>query len=356
MIMRILVIKLSSFGDIIHTLPAITDAARSVNDLEIDWLVDESFANMPSWHPNVNNVIRCAHRRWRKTICKAFFSGEIRLFLQQLRHQRYDVIIDAQSSIKTAVLAWVAHGPVCGYNRASVREKGAEIAYQRTFFIANEQHATTRIRQLFAKALDYKLPTSLPDANITLQTPTKEPELPSNYVVFIPFTTWQTKHWPMVYWQTLIQEATENGLTVSIYFAGEREYKKAKALQGDNPRVILLPDLSLNQRLIFFQRAQAFVGVDTGPSHLAASLKVPGITLFGPTDPALVGPMGKNQTHLAVNYPCAKCKKRTCDIVDNTIAPGCYVSLTPDMVWQKLSKITKKSATKDAKKSTATIK
>ena len=353
--MRILIIKLSSFGDIIHTLPAITDATNALKNLEIDWLVDESFADVVRWQPGVTNIICCAHRRWKKGIIKAFFSGEIRCFLQQLRHHRYDVIIDAQSAIKTAILGWLAHGPVYGYNRASVREKGAEYAYKRSFFIPLEQHAMTRTRQLFSKSLGYKHPTSFPDANIQLKSVQDLPLLPKNYVIFIPFTTWQTKHWPMIYWQALIQKATQEGVVVTIYYAGAREYQKAKVLQGDNPSVILAPDLSLNQRIGFFKQAQAFVGVDTGPSHLASALKVPGITLFGPTDPALVGPIGENQTHLAVNYPCAKCKKRSCDIVDNNIAPGCYVSLTPDMVWQKLSIITKKSATKNTKKSTTNV-
>lgn len=340
--MRVLVIKLTSFGDIIHTLPALTDAEAAHGALEVDWVVDEGFADIPRWHPTVKNILCCAHRRWRKAKMKALFSGDIWRFVKRLRQQRYDLIIDAQSGLKTGIIAWLAKGRACGYDRESVREKGAEWFYQQTFFVPKDQHAITRIRQLFAAALGYALPTSWPKANIQAPIKPFSPSIPEGCLVFIPFTTWATKHWPMVYWQALINKATTAGHYVTLYYAGEREHSKALVLKGKNPRVVLAPSLSLNHRIAFFQKAAAFVGVDTGPSHLASALNVPGITLFGPTDPKLVGPLGDKQVHLSVDYPCAKCRKRSCSIVEEGIAPGCYITLSPDRVWTALTKTLKK--------------
>ena len=341
--MRVLILKLTSFGDIIHTFSALSEAKKALENLEITWVVDETFAQVPLWHEAVTKIIPCAHRRWRKNIIKAIASGEIIKFVKTLRQQRYDVIIDAQSSIKTGIIGFLARGSLYGYDRDSVREKGTQWFYKHTFSVSKKTHVMDRTRQLFAQSLGYVCEKTLPDAGLLTPPSTLPCDIPENSVVFIPFTTWQTKHWPMSYWQQLIEMVTSSGTKVIIYFAGEHEKTKAMALKQNNPGVVILPDLSLDQRIPLFKAVRAFVGVDTGPTHLGAALNVPGVVLFGPTDPDYLGLRGDNQLNLAVNYPCAKCHKRVCDIEDEGIIPGCFTTLKPTKVWLALKGLLKSS-------------
>ena len=120
--MRVLVVKTSSLGDVIHTLPAITDAARAIPGIRFDWIVEEAFAEIPSWHPAVDRVIRVAIRRWRKAPLRTLFKGEWRQFKRQIEAHRYDATIDAQGLLKSAFLTRYAGTPVHGLDRNSARE------------------------------------------------------------------------------------------------------------------------------------------------------------------------------------------------------------------------------------------
>lgn len=181
--MRILLIKMSSMGDVIHALPAVSEAQRFYPDLSVDWVVEESCAEIPQWHGAVGNVIVIGLRRWRKNWWQAWRSGEIAAFLHQLRKERYDYIIDAQGLCKSAIIARLARltppSPAltatsvadsatalrrCGYDFSTARESLAALFYQSKFNIAAPQHAITRIRRLFAAALGYEIapPAALP--------------------------------------------------------------------------------------------------------------------------------------------------------------------------------------------------
>ncbi len=168
--MRVLIVKLTSMGDLIQALPALTDAANAIPEIEFDWVVDEAFAELPLLHPNVKNVIKSAHRRWRKSKWHTLKSGELWRFFKELRLNRYDLVIDAQNNLKSACVTRLARGTRCGMDKASVRERGAHLAYQKTFAIPGnrEQHAITRIRSLFSAVLGYPLPQTPPEHNIDL--------------------------------------------------------------------------------------------------------------------------------------------------------------------------------------------
>ncbi|RMS39539.1 Lipopolysaccharide heptosyltransferase I, partial [Pseudomonas coronafaciens pv. garcae] len=122
MILRVLLIKTSSLGDVIHALPALTDAARALPGIRFDWVVEEGFAEIPGWHPAVDTVIPVAIRRWRKNLWQTVRSGEWRRFKQRVREQRYDLVIDAQGLFKSAWLTRYVDAPVAGLDRDSARE------------------------------------------------------------------------------------------------------------------------------------------------------------------------------------------------------------------------------------------
>ena len=129
--MRVLLIKTSSLGDVIHTLPALTDAARAIPGIRFDWVVEEGFAEIPAWHPAVDAVIPVAIRRWRKKPLQAVRSGEWSNFKRRLRETQYDLVIDAQGLLKSAWLTRYARAEVVGLDKSSAREPLAARFYQR---------------------------------------------------------------------------------------------------------------------------------------------------------------------------------------------------------------------------------
>src|SRR3990167_4511945 len=148
----ILLVKTSSLGDVLHNLPVASDIARHYPDAQIDWVVEESFAALPRLHPAVRNVIPVAVRRWRSKLLSAAAWREITAFRNTLAAQRYDIAIDTQGLLKSALLMRGAQGLRCGFDRHSAREPLAASLYQRTFSVATGQHAVERNRQLAAQA------------------------------------------------------------------------------------------------------------------------------------------------------------------------------------------------------------
>ena len=166
LLMRVLIIKMSSMGDIIHTLPAVTDATQAISNIQFDWVVEEAFTEIPKWHKQVKQIIPIALRRWRKNIWQAAQNGEIKQFYKQLRTHEYDIVLDAQGSIKSAITARLSRGCRFGMDKHSVRESLAYLAYQQTFSVPWQQNAIERLRKLFAKAVKYPLPETIPDYSI----------------------------------------------------------------------------------------------------------------------------------------------------------------------------------------------
>ncbi len=333
--MHILVVKTSSLGDVIHTLPALTEARKHYPQLQCDWLVEEAFAEIPSWHPAVKRVIPVALRRWRKRPWQTWQSGEWHQFIQTLTSQQYDKIIDAQGLIKSAFLTYQARGFRCGLDRHSAREPLAAYAYQQRYPIAKNQHAVTRVRQLFAKVLGY--PTSgYPDYGIA-QCNFQDQANANKPILFLHGTTWVTKHWPNTYWIALAKRVTAEGLAVRLPWGNEQEYIRAKQIAAIHPNISLIPKTNLYGIASALAQARAVVGVDTGLAHLAAALDVPSVTLYGATEPAFTGTYGSQQKLMQANFPCAPCLNQQCTYQGGgTITPACYEALSAKKVWKAL--------------------
>jgi heptosyltransferase-1 len=337
--MHVLVVKTSSMGDIIHTLPALTDAALIFPDIRFDWVVEERFAAIPAWHPRVDKVIPVAIRRWRKNIWQAFKSGELQAFYRQLRERRYDYVIDAQGLLKSAVLTWFSRGVRCGLNRQSAWESLASLAYQRHAEVNPQQHAVTRVRQLFSQSLSYPLLEKAPEYSIDRS------RLPAwasteNYLVFLPNTTWASKQWPEAYWHQLVQLAIGANWQVLIAWGSPSEQQQAQRLASQSPQVQALPYLNVTEMAGVLANAKAVVGVDTGFAHLAAAMSVPTLSIYGATNPEFTGTLGDNQHHLRVDFACAPCLSSQCQFREPApCQPACFQTLPPEYVWQRLQEV-----------------
>ncbi|MCF6355931.1 MAG: lipopolysaccharide heptosyltransferase I [Candidatus Polarisedimenticolaceae bacterium] len=345
--MRVLIVKTSSLGDVIHTLPAVTDAAAAIPGISFDWVVEEAFAEIPAAHPAVQRVIPIALRRWRKNWkcislkAPAFGSrAGFQAFAQNLRRENYDLIIDAQGLMfKSALVAMLAKGPRTGYDRNSARDPWVALTYGQRHRISHEQHAIARLRQLFAQALNYKLPETAPEYGLAQRDQTQTDGTP--YLVFLHGTTWPSKHWPEPYWAELITLVTQQGLAVHLPWGGDEERLRAERLAADNAAVQILPQMNLTELMQELRGAVAVVGLDSGLSHLAAALAVPGVTIYGPTRTDLTGVIGSHHQNLVAEFPCAPCLKRRCDYVgESAVQPACYEQLTSAKVWESFQKQT----------------
>jgi len=369
MLRTLLIIKTSSLGDVIHTLPALTDALRYYPHLQCDWVVEEAFAEIPAWHSAVRRVIPVALRRWRKQPWQTWYSGKWREFIDTLTAQPYDIVIDAQGLIKSAWLTYRARGVRCGLDRHSAREPLAALAYQQRYAIDKNQHAVTRVRQLFAAALDYPVPTGAPDYGIihhfrcqqrcqnSSESVTRKvshhrpsPRLTGDHlnpifsdppiIIFLHGTTWVTKHWPENYWVALAQRVTAAGFAVRLPWGNDQEYQRAQRIAAHHSNISLIPKSDLSGIAIELAQAAAVVGVDTGLAHLAAALAVPSITLYGATQPARTGTYGEQQQHLLADFRCAPCLSKKCTYHGpSTDYPACYQQLSVDKVWGALQEL-----------------
>lgn len=294
--MRVLIVKTSSMGDVLHSLPALTDAMHALKGIRFDWVVEEGFAQIPSWHPAVDRVIPVAIRRWRKN----WFSDENRAdrkrFYRELQLQSYDCVIDAQGLVKSAALVTrKAHGIKHGFDWSSAREPLASLFYHRRHHVVWQQHAVERIRELFAKSLGYNKPEQQGDYAIASHFPTPLNDSTTGYAVFLHATTRDDKHWPESHWRELLGLMAGSGLRIKLPWGAPHEEARARRLAEGYDFVEVLPRMSLEEVARVIAGAKFVISVDTGLSHLTAALARPNITLYGPTDPGLIGGYGLHQ-------------------------------------------------------------
>lgn len=369
--MRVLIIKTSSLGDVIHTLPALTDATRVFPGIRFDWVVEEAFSEIPSWHPAVERVIPVAVRRWRKHPLKARKSGEWRAFRQVVSTTDYDLVIDAQGLLKSAWLGRHACCPIHGLDWQSAREPLASLFYHHRHAVPWGRHAVLRVRELFALSLGYALPAEASgerdgaaeagaaayglDHARVLATAAHQPDTSAPYLVFLHGTTWATKHWPAIYWRQLAERASAHGWQVRVPWGSLTERERAERIVAGIPGASILPRLTLTDLAAELAEASACIAVDTGLGHLAAALDVPTLSLFGPTNPGFTGAWGRRQVHLAADFGCAPCLKKVCSHTPTaeersrfnlaTEQPLCFTRLAPPRVWAELEALLAQHAT-----------
>lgn len=289
--MRILIVKTSSLGDVIHNLPVVSDIHQHFPEAIIDWCVEESFATIPRLHPGVNQVITVALRRWKKNLLSRATWQEVKAFRQNIARNTYDLVIDTQGLLKSALIARQARGIKCGYDANSAREPIAARFYDRCYAVSKTAHAVTRNRLLAAAAFGY---AADPEMNFGIAAPSTVTSwlTAKRYVVLLTATSRDDKLWPEAHWLALASQLKEQGLTAVFPGGSQPERERAARLAAALPGAIAAPALGLPELASLLVRASAVVGVDTGLSHLAVALNVPTVALYTATDPALTGVFG----------------------------------------------------------------
>jgi len=285
---KILFIKTSSLGDVIHHMPALTEARIRRPDACFAWVVEEAYAPLVRLHPAVEAVLPVATRRWRGALHRAAIWREMRSFGQALRAKHYDEIIDTQGLIRSALIARYARGRVHGYDAHSIKEGLAAWFYDVQHRVAREQHAIARNRSLTALALGYA-PGGPPDFGLDRARLVSTQSAP--YGILLHATARPEKEWPEEYWRKLAgMLGRDIDLVLPFGTAIERARSERIAFGVARARIPDRQPLDAMARLI--AGAAFVVGVDTGLLHLAAAFGVPLISIFVGSEPGLTGPMG----------------------------------------------------------------
>ena len=289
--LRVLIVKTTSMGDVVHALPAVTDIARAHPGAAIDWLVEAQFAAIPALHRDVRRVLPIAWRKWRRRLGEGATWRAIAELRGELRAERYDCVIDLQGLVKSALWATQARGPRAGYAWRSAREPLASVFYGRRAELpgVGELHAVERCRRLAAHALGDEAPAAAPDFGLRAPTPQWRP--PGRLAVFIPCASRVEKLWPEDRWRVLIADAEARGLVPVLLWGGAAEQALAQRLAAGTA-ALLPPFLSVGDTAAVLAAAEVVAGLDTGFSHLAAAFGRATVGIYCDYDPGLAGLTG----------------------------------------------------------------
>lgn len=286
----ILFVKTSSLGDVIHHMPALTDARRHLPGAHIAWVVEEAYAPLVALNSAVDAVIPVASRRWRRELLRPLTWREMSSFARTLRQQRYDDIVDTQGLVRSALIARLARGHRHGYDTASVREPLAARFYDTCHSVPCERHAIARNRALTALALGYAVEGG---ADYGLRREDFYKSEPTPYAVMLHATARPEKEWPEQHWVALGRALAQHGLRTLWPWGSEEERRRSERLAAQVGAGKVPDRMPLDRMAGLIARASLVAGVDTGLVHLAAALAVPLVAIFVGSDPGLTGPMGR---------------------------------------------------------------
>src|SRR5712691_3686048 len=286
---RILIVKTSSLGDVVHNLPVASDILRHFPDAGIDWVVEEPYAPLVELHSAVRRVIPVALRRWRRRPLGRSTWREIGEFRRLFRTVRYDAIVDTQGLLKSALIARAAKGRHHGFDAATAREPLAARFYDVTHHVERLQHAVPRNRALGAAALGYRVDEPI-DYGIAVPHRVMRPARP--YAVLLHGSSRSDKLWAEAAWTELGRALAARGLACVLPWGSDEERKRSERMAQDLDRAGVPPLEPLDRLAGMLGKAVAVVGVDTGLTHLAAALGRPVAAIYCGTDPRLTGVYG----------------------------------------------------------------
>ncbi len=287
--MRVLIVKTSSMGDVVHAMPVVGDLLRAHPGTEIDWLVEAPFAAIPQMHPGIRRVLPMAWRKWRSQL----FSGDtwqaMKTLRTELKRDTYDVVLDLQGLLKSALWARQAGAPVAGYDKASAREPQAARFYTYKAAVPRDLQAVDRCRRLAAFHFSYQLPPGPPDFGLRPPSGTWAPR--GAYAVLIPNASRREKLWPERHWVAVGKRLKDLGWTPLVLWGRSEEQSLAENIaascEGDVP-----PFLRVGEMAAVLAGAKTVVGLDTGFTHLAAAIGRPTLGIYCDHEPGLAGITG----------------------------------------------------------------
>ena len=285
---RVLFVKLSSLGDVVHHMPAVTDLARARPGMHIAWAVEEAYVGLVRLHPAVAETFPVALRALRKRPLNASLWSRLAATRGSIRRAGWDFVVDTQGLLKSAVVARFARAASFGLDKSSAREGSAARFYDVKLAVPRDLHAVERNRRLVAQVFGYTV-DGMADYGVSppAEPPAWAPHAP--YTVFLHAASRASKRWPDDRWVALGHAANEAGLDVVLPGGSLAEREASARLAQQMPRAMAAPSMGLAEAAALLAHARCVAGVDTGLTHLAAAFGVPTVGIYVATRPALTG-------------------------------------------------------------------
>jgi heptosyltransferase-1 len=291
---RILLIKMSSLGDVVHNLPVATDIRRALPGAIIDWVVEEQYVPLVRMHPGVNHIHPIALRRWRRGLLSGANWRELAAFRRRLHAQSYDAIVETQGLIKSVLVAKMARGPIYGFGPGTAREPLASRFYDVKLEFPPAAHKILRYRSVAARALGYAIGEAI---DYGIHPTTARPAFAGGrYCVAFHSTARDAKLWAEANWLELIRKLDAAGIACILPWGNEDERRRSERLASAGAKCVVPPRLSIDEMAALIADAAFVVGVDTGFMHLAAALTRPVVGIFCDSNPVDACPVGPGPT------------------------------------------------------------
>jgi heptosyltransferase I len=292
---KILIVKTSSMGDVVHALPAVSDIAERFPNLKIDWLVEKSFNAIPGMHFGVSQVIDICWRSWRKNLFKPATWQAMGSLSDQLKSGAYDAVLDFQGLLKSVLWARATQAPVWGYDRKSIREPFAAFFNHHGAPIPKQMQAVERCRRLAAWHFKYEMPTSSARFGLTRALGLSMPiSLKQPFAVLVPCASRPQKLWPVHHWIQVGKHLNRLGINVVVMWGSHDEKMRAHEI-AEQCEAYVPPFLSVKDAAALLVQAHRLIGLDTGITHLGAALGIDTIGIYCDHEPGLTGVTGAGQ-------------------------------------------------------------
>ena len=276
---KILIIKSSSMGDVIHALPVAFDVKQAMPDAEVHWVVEESFADIPDLSPLIDRKILTAFRRWRKHPLARQTREEFSELKCMLRREKYDCVIDIQGLMRSALVAKLSGAESWGYSKDTIREPLASRLYTHTLPVAENLRPVRRYRTMASRVLGYDIDPDSPRYGLSVK-----PMIPAGvtrpYAALAVNTSRAEKLWPQSRWIDAARELEKEGLQSVLFWGNETERRRVEEIASAVKDAVVIPRSSLKALAQIIAGAVCLAGVDTGLTHLGAALGVPSVGII----------------------------------------------------------------------------
>jgi len=303
-------------------LPAMSDIARHVPDARIEWVAEESFAEIPLWHPAVEGVIKVAHRRWRKAWWSTDVRAERRVLKERLRSVRYDVVLDMQALLKSAWLVRQTRGVKHGLDWKSAREPLASVFYDVRHKVEFWQPAVIRQRALAGLTFGYT-PSGAPDFGLqhfARQARGGPTGGQSDYAVIMPSASRPDKLWPEDDWRAVFDRLTQAGCRLRLLAGNDEEAERARMLGAGIATAEVVPRMDLTSIAGLLAGSRLMVGLDSGLTHLSAALGRPTIGIYRASTPVRTPLIGDSYTASLGDRGAAPSREIVLAAIDQALA------------------------------------
>jgi heptosyltransferase I len=323
---KILIVKPSSLGDVVHSLPFLNAIKTCFPGAEIHWVIAKGLEGLLEGNPLIERLWIINKDSWKKVDNVINTATEIRNLLKELKKEKFDIVIDLQGLLRSGIITSATRSPVrIGFKEA---REGSRFFYTHKVKGGKDIHAVDRYLKI-ASVLGCDVsrvsfffsqdPSICNSQLITLK-------LPNEYAVLVPGARWKTKKWPPEKFGELASRLPVRSVIVGS--KADRDIADVIVSLSEGKTISLAGKTSLQELIEVMRKAGFVVSNDSGPMHIAAALGIPVYAIFGPTDPRRTGPYGKGHTIINANEPCAPCFKETCEDVK------CLEGLSVDKVFE----------------------